>query len=121
MRTWIKVLAIILSFAVSASATASSKGSHFVSASLSHEGEVLASPELVVAAGEPASVEMSGPEAFQLTFIVTDLAEDQIRVQAVVRSSRGSMSPNLVVRPGVAAKVPVGGLELRLTVLRDDG
>ena len=89
-----------------------------VSVDLTHKGKSLGAPSAVVKSDTPASIEVSGPSAFKLSFTVTDLGPDQIKVATSVESQHGAMAPTLVVHPGAPATVSVGDMSLTLKVDR---
>ena len=122
MRIWQRAFIAVLAFsAFAASSFAIPPGLYEVSAKLSHAGKSFATPSATVRAGQPANIEVSGPDGYKLTFTVTDLAPDKIQVAASLDSSHGSMAPTVVVRPGQPASVSVGNLGLELTVSRSGG
>lgn len=89
-----------------------------VSASLAYQGKLFGAPSAVVKNGIPASVETTGPAGYKVSFTVTDLAPDRIRVATSVESHHGALAPTLIVRPGQPATVSVNDLSLTLTVDR---
>lgn len=102
-------------------ATAAASDSYEVAATLSHSGEVFASPVAVVRADEEARIAVPGDNGYELVFTVADLAPDQIRVAAHLTSEHGAMDPTLAVRPDIPATVSVGELRLEITVSRSGG
>jgi len=121
MRLRTKILAILVLCLPAGLSLAGPPGPYGISARLSHAGQLLAAPGVTALAGKPASIEVGGADGYRLTFTVTDLAADRIRVDTRVDSSHGSMAPTIMVRPGVPASVSVDGLDLELTVRRSDG
>ena len=122
MRIREKALAAALAFCTLSSPLVASPGAVYeVSAVLSHAGEPFAAPTATVKAGQPATLEVTGPNAHKITLKVTDLAQDKIQVAAAVASPHGSMAPTVVLRPGEPGTVSVGDLSLELTVKRTDG
>ena len=89
-----------------------------ISASLAYKDQPFAAPSAVVKKNTQASVEASGPSGYKLSFTVTDLAPDKIKVATSVESQHGALAPTVVVRPGQPATVSVGDLSLTLTVDR---
>lgn len=112
--------ATLLAFSA-ASFAACASGPYVISAKLSHQDKVFAEPSAVVRAGEPASMEVSGPNGYKLALTVRELAADKIEVVAAVDSAHCAISPTVVVRPGVPAAVKVGEMSLALTVNRSGG
>lgn len=101
-----------------ASSAFADAGSYTVSATLSHAGKSFASPSLIVRAGEPATIEVSGADPYKFVVTIQDKAPDEIQVSASVKSSYGSMAPILLVRPGQAASIAVDSLSIELVVSR---
>jgi hypothetical protein len=122
MRIWSRIIiaALVLS-AFAAASAAATPDTYEVSATLSHAGQSFAAPSAVVKADQRASIEVSGAEGYKLTLTVTDLAPDEIQVNASVDSPYGAMKPTLIVRPDQPASVSVGDLGLELTVRRVGG
>ena len=89
-----------------------------VSASLAYKDKPFGTPSAIVKSDTPASVEMTGPSGYKLSFTVTDLAPDQIKVATSLDSTHGALAPTVVVRPGQPATVSVGDLSLTLKVDR---
>ena len=89
-----------------------------VTATLLHKGKSFGEPTTIVKSDSPASVEVSGSDAYKISFTVTNLASDKIQVSAKLDSSYGAMEPVLVVRPAHPATVTVGELGLIITVVR---
>ena len=98
-----------------------SSGPYAVAAELSHQGKVFAAPSAIVRDGQPASMEVAGPHGYKLALTVKELAADRIEVVAAVDSAHGHIAPTVVVRPGVPARINVGGIGLKLTVNRSGG
>ena len=96
-------------------------GRYAVSAQLSHQGEVFASPSAVVSEGEPATIEVAGADGYRLVLTVKEVDADRIEVAASLDSARGSMTPNVVVEPGATARVQAGDVGLALVVRRSNG
>ena len=113
-----KFAALSAVFAVLVASNCAAADLYKVSADLLHKGKSLGTPSAVVKSDTPASIEVSGPSAFKLSFTVTDLGPDQIKVATSVDSQHGAMAPTLVVHPGAPATVSVGDLSLTLKVDR---
>ena len=105
-------------FAVLVASNCAAADLYKVSADLMHKGKSLGTPSAVVKSDTPASIEVSGPSGFKLSFTVTDLGSDQIKVATAVDSQHGAMAPTVVVHPGAPATVTVGDLSLTLKVDR---
>lgn len=114
----IAIFTLATLIAVASSAAASESASYKVSATISHAGATFASPTAIVRASEEARISESGDNGYELTFTVSDLAPDQIKVAASVTSEHGSMDPTVIVRPDTPATVSVGELRLEITVSR---
>lgn len=116
----VHVLLALLTATALASFGASASGRYVVSAELSHQGDVFASPVVTVEAGAPATVRVSGSDAFTLTIEAKGSGAGRIQVAASVDSKQGVMAPTMLVEPGVPASVRVGDLGLTLTVATTD-
>ena len=108
----------LAAFALAASFNCLAADTYKVTANLSHNGKSFGAPVAVVKADTPASVEVSGQNGYKLSFIVTNLAKDEIKIATTLDSAYGTIAPVLVVRPGQPGTVSVGDLELTLTVHR---
>ena len=100
---------------------ARASGPYAVSLELSHHGEVFATPSVVVRDADPASMEVSGASGYKLVLTVRELAADRIEVVASVDSTHGSISPTVVVKPGVPASMTIGEMGLTVTVAPNRG
>ena len=100
----VAVLALASSFNVFAADTCR------VSANLLHNGKSFGQPVALVKAGTPARVERSGPDGYTLSFTVTDLAPDRLKIAATLDSSHGTLSPVVVVRPNQPSTSPRASL-----------
>lgn len=122
MRTWLKSTAVALAFCASSTFSfAKPPGSYYVSAKLSHGGKSFAEPSVTVQAGQPAIMEVSGPDGYKLTLTITDVAPDEVQVAANLDSPHGAMEPTMVVRLDQSASVSVDNLDLELVVRRNGG
>ena len=88
---------------------------------LSHQGEVFSAPSVVVRDAEPALMEVTGARGYKLALTVRELAADRIEVVAAVDSAHGSISPTVVVKPGVPASMKIGEMGLTVTVAPKGG
>lgn len=107
---------VMLVLAAGASLDCAAANAYRVEATLRHAGESFATPAAVVEAGKPATIEVAGDKGYRLSLDVEELAEGKLKVSAVLASSYGSMSPELVVAPGQPAAVDVGDLGISVTV-----
>jgi hypothetical protein len=120
IRSKLAVACVVPLIAVAASFAATA-ASYEVSARLLHDGKSFATPAAVIAAGQPASIEVSGADGYKLTLTVTGAGADGIKVVAELDSAYGSMAPTVTVHPDRPASVSVGRLGLELAVRpRDD-
>jgi hypothetical protein len=108
-----RVLAAIGLFA--ASVSFAETGSYRVSAILSYNGHAFASPVILVQAGVPAAVEVSGPEAYRFTVTVTAAGNGTVKVSTKLRCSYGTISPAMLVQLGQLASVSEGEIGMSLT------
>lgn len=110
--------AVGAAFALAFALNCQAAESYAISASLLHNGKSFGEPSAIVNGNTLTLVEVSGPNGYRLSFIVTDIAEDKIEVAAKLHSPHGDIDPVVVVRPGQPATVTVGELGLTLTVQR---
>lgn len=79
--------------ALAASLGAAAADAYKISASLLHNGEPFGEPTVVVKADTPATVTVTGPDGYEVSFTVSDLAPDKLQVRRMVHchlfSSRG--------------------------------
>lgn len=110
----IPALALAISLAA-ASFSASAADAYSVSLRLFHEGKEFGAPRMVVKSGVQGSVEVFGPDSYRLKLIATDDGPGRIKISTQLDSSHGSISPEVVVRPGTQAEVSIGDLKVALT------
>lgn len=108
-------LAIMLIFASSARAAGETYDIH---ATLLHEGSPFATPVMTVRAGERATIESSGPDAFKLALTATPVDADTVQIAADLQSARGSAQPTLIVKTGERATITAGAIGLELLCTR---
>lgn len=116
MNTRSRLSATTLVLCLAASSGASASGRYAVSAELTHQGKAFASPTAIVRSGEPATMHVSGQNAYTLALTVKEASAGRIEVAADVDSQHGKMAPTVVVEPSVPASVEVGDLGLTLTI-----
>lgn len=87
-----------------------------LSAAISHQGKVFATPVMLVEDGKPSEISVHGEDGFTLALTVTAIDKDRLGVSADLQSSHGSMTPEMVVIAGQPATVSVGDVAIRVTV-----
>ena len=87
-----------------------------VAAALLHDGRQFAKASAVVAADRPATIEVDGEAGYSLTLAVEDIGRGQLRLNAILVSAYGSMSPAVVLRPGQTANVAIDHVGLVMKV-----
>lgn len=102
-----------------ASAAYAGSDRYEIAATLLHEGRAFATPAMTVRSGEPATVEVAGPDAYTLEVTATGIDAETVRIEASLESMHGSMQPVMVVRAGEPASVTVGDLGLEIEVARE--
>lgn len=108
-----------LAIALFAATAAHAGGDRYqINASLLHDGKPFAAPAMTVLAGEPATVEIGGPDAFKLAITATGVDAQAVRIEADLESVHGSMQPTMIVRTGEPASVAVRDLRVELKVAR---
>lgn len=110
----IPALALAISIAA-ASFSVSAADAYSVSLRLFHKGEEFGAPRMVVKSGVQGSMDVSGPDSYRLKLIATGDGPDRIKISTQLDSSHGSISPEVVVRPGTQATVSIGDLKVALT------
>lgn len=110
------VLMLVSAAALAFPFGASAAGIYKVSTTLSHKGKAFASPVVVLKEAVPGTIEVSGPDGYKLSVIVTAAGDGIVDVAAKVDSARGAMAPMVTVRLGQAADVAIGDLQLGLLV-----
>lgn len=111
-------LAIML---MSASAARAADESYDIHVTLLHQGSPFATPVMTVQAGERATIETTGPDAFKLALTATPIDANTVQIAADLQSAHGSAQPTLIVRTGERAAITVGavGLEFFSASLSD--
>lgn len=110
------LLSIVLLVATTAHA---GSDQYELAATLLHDGKTFAGPVLTLRNGEPATVEVTGPDAFKLAITATGIDAATVRIEADLESAHGSMQPVMVVRIGEPASVTVGTLGFEIEVARE--
>jgi hypothetical protein len=91
-----------------------------VSATLSHNGVVFASPVLVVKDRALASVVVAGENGYKLALTVSDIGDGKLNIKTDLDSSHGSISPTLVIQPGELSSIRIGDLSISLKAVRGE-
>lgn len=102
-------------FATTALAAGAQAQDHRVTATMAQQGEVFATPSLVVERGRQARASVDGHDPYALALTLSPAEGGAVHVAADLQSARGSMAPEVIVRPGQPASVAVDGLTLTLT------
>ena len=97
--------------------TAAAADTYKVSAQLSHQGRVFASPVVVAHEGEPAKISVRGENGYTLQLTVVPAPEGKLSVAANLKSSLGDMAPAVVVEPGKQASMSVGDMAMSITAV----
>ncbi len=108
-------LAIIL---MCASAARAADETYDIHVTLFHQGSPFATPVMTVQAGERATIEATGPDAFKLALTATPIDADTVQIAGELESAHGSVLPTLIVKTGALATITAGaiGLELLCTL-----
>lgn len=116
MRNRAFALASLL--AAASTSTAAEPALYRVDAELHYSGAALGAPSLLVQAGQPASVTISGQRTLVFQVTVHPDADDTLRVDGAVAHAEGEAPEAfmLVVAPGQPARMDAGPLRVALTV-----
>lgn len=87
-----------------------------VAAAMLHDGQTFAKASAVVAADRLSTIEVDGEDGYALTLGIEDLGRGRLRLNAMLVSAHGSMSPTVVLAPGQTAKVAIDHLGLVMKV-----
>jgi len=113
-KAHVSAFALAVSLAA-ASFSASAAEAYSVSLHLFHKGKEFGAPSMVVKSGVAGTMEVTGPNGYKLKVTASDDGPNRIKVSTQLESSHGSMSPEVVVRPGTQATIAVGDLKVALT------
>ena len=83
---------------------------------VSHKGQSIGAPIVVVREGTEGSMELAGPSGYKMTFIATDVGDGKTKVATTFTSSQGTSSPTVIVKDGHAALVSDGRYEFKILV-----
>ena len=87
-----------------------------IHAKLLHDGKAFATPAMLVRAGEPGTIESTGPDAFKLVLTATAVDAHTVRLEADLDSAHGSAQPTLIVRAGESVTITAGVIGLEFVV-----
>lgn len=87
-----------------------------VAAAMFHDGRQFAKASAVVADGRLSTIRVDGEGGYALTLGVEDLGRGRLRLNAMLVSGYGSMSPTLVLRRGQTANIAIDHLGLVMKV-----
>jgi hypothetical protein len=113
------LLSIMLLAATAATAAHAGSNQYEIAATLLRDGKPFAAPHVTIRDGEPATVEVTGRDAFRLAITATGIDAESVRIKVDLKSAHGSMQPTMVVRTGEPARVAVGNLGLEIEVARE--
>jgi hypothetical protein len=92
-----------------------------VAAALIHDGRQFAKASAIVSADRPATVKVDGEEGYSLSFDIEEIGRGQLRLNTILVSAYGSMSPAVVIRPGQTANIAIDHLGLVMKVFPEGG
>lgn len=87
-----------------------------VSAEISEHGKTVASPTVVVKAGAPASVVISGDKGYSFTVQIQPAEQGTIDVTARAETATGKIDSNLSGKLDAPMTVATGDIGLKITV-----
>jgi hypothetical protein len=85
-------------------------------AALLHDGRQFAKASAVVAVDRPATIKVDGEAGYSLSIAIEDIGRRRLRLNAMLVSAYGSMSPAVVVGPGQTAHIAIDHLGLVMKV-----
>lgn len=83
---------------------------------LLHQGRPFADAVMLVRAGEAATIERGGADAFELALMANRIDERTVRIEADLQSVHGTARPTLLVEAGEPASITVGAIGLEVAV-----
>lgn len=108
---------ILIAFFLLPMVAAGESSELLVSMKLIENGAELAAPQMLVENSSTASISFSGENAaVAISVVVTSQDQGEAHVLAEIETSRGQMSPELLVRKGRWASVSIGALEFHILV-----
>ena len=87
-----------------------------VSAEISEHGKTVANPTVVVKAGTPASVVISGDKGYSFTVQIQPVEQGTIDVTARAETATGKIDSNLTGKLNAPMTVATGDIGLKITV-----
>ena len=116
MRVLSLLAALIATFSLAAAHAAEPEKLYTIAFDISHMGQTIGAPIVVVREGTEGSMELAGPSGYKMTFIATDAGDGKTKVVTTFASNHGTSSPTVIVKDGHAAFVSDGRFEFRILV-----
>ena len=112
------IISACVALGVISSAALASDHSYRLSFVISHQGEIVGSPAVVVKDGVPGSIEVSGADGYSLSFTTTDAGAGKIRIATQFTSPSGTSSPTIIVKDGQSGSLSDGNYEFKVVATR---
>ena len=116
MRVLSLLAALIATFSLAAAHAAEPEKLYTIAFDISHMGQTIGAPIVVVREATEGSMELAGPSGYKMTFIATDVGDGKTKVATTFTSNQGTSSPTVIVKDGHAALVSDGRFEFRIFV-----
>ena len=116
MRVLSLLAALIATFSLAAAHAAEPEKLYTIAFDISHMGQTIGAPIVVVREATEGSMELAGPSGYKMTFIATDVGDGKTKVATTFTSNQGTSSPTVIVKDGHAAFVSDGRFEFRILV-----
>jgi hypothetical protein len=120
MSTFKHLVAIAALSLAAVSFNATAANAYKVKAQISQDGELIASPEVVVTEQSPAVIKMDKVGGQNLVLTATYLSQGKVSVTSAISSAGETARPTVMVGPGSPATVKTGKLELTFTAVRSN-
>ena len=116
MRILSLLAALIATSSLAQAPAAEPEKLYTIAFDVSHMGQTIGAPVVVVREGTEGSMELPGPSGYKMTFIATDVGDGKTKVATTFTSNQGTSSPTLIVKEGHAALVSDGRFEFKILV-----
>ena len=116
MRVLSLLAALIATFSLALAHAAKPEKLYTIAFDISHMGQTIGAPIVVVREGTEGSMELAGPSGYKMTFVATDVGDGKTKVATTFTSNQGTSSPTVIVKDGHAALVSDGRFEFRIFV-----
>ena len=108
MRILSLLAALIATSSLAQAPAAEPEKLYTIAFDVSHMGQTIGAPVVVVREGTEGSMELPGPSGYKMTFIATDVGDGKTKVATTFTSNQGTSSPTVIVKDGHAASLGNG-------------